>query len=77
MFRPNFVDRFDDAFLQFRLGKTFCGHIGQTIQHNDFGVDFIDQIDQFWFQAAIARRNWSASPGVKLAATTANCMTCS
>jgi hypothetical protein len=28
-------------------------------------------------QAAIARRNWSASPGVKPAATTASCITCS
>jgi hypothetical protein len=29
------------------------------------------------FQAAIARRSWSASPGVKPAATMAICITCS
>ena len=31
----------------------------------------------FLCQAPIARRNWSASPGVKPAATTASCMACS
>ncbi len=29
------------------------------------------------FHAAIARRSWSASPGVKPAATIASCITCS
>jgi hypothetical protein len=29
------------------------------------------------FQAAIARRSWSASPGVKPAARIATCITCS